>query len=224
MGPQTALVRRRLDDAVLHIRMCDVPRRNALSAQMASELNAAVHDTDGVVSIVLSAEGRHFCAGGDHDEVNRLTQDQMDRYRGDLATLFRRLADSPSPVVVAVQGAAIGGGTEIAVRADFVVADESAIFSLPQVPMGIAVSNGAVRALSARCGTGFARRMLLCGDRIEAAEAYHRGLVDLLVADGKAEVEAAALATTLARAAGAPMARARRELARLVSGPARPSS
>ena len=115
MIPEMALVRCRLDDALICICVYDVPRRNALSAQMASELRTALRETEGAASIVLPADGRHFCASGNHGGLSWLTPDQLQSYRSDLTALFRRPVDSQAPLVVAVQGAAIAGDSELAV-------------------------------------------------------------------------------------------------------------
>jgi enoyl-CoA hydratase/carnithine racemase len=224
MTPDLTLVSLHRERSVLRVCMADERRRNALSVQMTADLRSALSDLEGVAAITLFSTGPHFCAGGDHDEVATLTPEQMRTYQADLGAVFAALGVCPVPVVVAVQGRAIGGGTELAARADFVVAERSAVFALPQIPMGIGVTSGMVRVLAARCGLGFARRMLLRGERITAVEAHERGLVDILVGDGDSRGAAIAIAEELAARSGSAMSRARAALARVVAGsPTRPA-
>jgi len=224
MTPDLTLVSLHRERSMLHVCMADERRRNALSVQMTADLRSALNELGDAAAITLFSKGPHFCAGGDHDEVATLTSEQMRTYQADLGAVFTALGDCPVPVVVAVQGRAIGGGTELAARADFVVAERSAVFALPQIPMGIGVTNGMVRILVARCGLGFARRMLLRGERITAVEAHERGLVDVLVGDGDSRGVAIAIAEELAARSGSAMSRARAALARVVAGsPARPA-
>ncbi|WP_214406116.1 enoyl-CoA hydratase [Pseudonocardia lacus] len=149
-------------------------RRNALDAEHCAGLGAAVAAVldGGAAAIVVTGAGSAFCAGADLDQLHD------DGFRDALNTALRTIADAPVPTVAAVNGPAIGAGTQLAVACDLRVADPRAVFAVPTARLGLAVDPWTVRRLAQLAGGGTARALLLACDRVDAALAHARGLVD----------------------------------------------
>jgi enoyl-CoA hydratase/carnithine racemase len=194
------------------LRLSDPGRKNALGPAMVSRLRQALSGADGK-AIVLSGEGRHFCAGGDHAELHGLDQRAGAEFICDLTGLLADLAMSPVPVISAVHGAVVGGGVELILQTDFVVASEDAWFWLPQVSLGGRVGAATYRALLARTTTPWTRRFVLLGPRVSAAEALTAGLVDQVVPRADLESVASDTADTLAAQPEHALRRARAAIA-----------
>jgi enoyl-CoA hydratase len=152
------------------------PRRNALDAEHCRALAAAVRELvdGGARAIVVTGAGTAFCAGADLTEVHG------EGFREALADAVAAITTAPVPVVAAVNGPAIGAGTQLAIACDLRVADEGAVFAVPTARLGLAVDPWTVRRLAQLAGGGTARALLLTGERIDAARAHVRGLVDRL--------------------------------------------
>lgn len=163
-------------------------------------------DTD-IRVILLHAQGRMFSAGGSLSYLKALSQDGDLRRRTlrEGQELFTRLSTMPVPVVAAVQGHAIGVGATIATSCDVVVAWKDAKFGDPHVPIGLVAGDGGALSWSAAAGATRAKRALLTGDPISAADAYRFGLVTDLV-DTPEEAYPAALAIAERIAALPPLA------------------
>jgi len=194
------------------VSLCDRAPGNRLSPALVRELIDALGRARGN-AIVLAAEGKNFCTGGDHHALEGLSPLETRSYLNDLTTLFTGLATGPVPLVAAVQGAAIGGGVELVLPADFVVASEDATFHLPQVGLGIRIGDYSHRAILARCDLSFVRRMVLACDRVPASEAAQHGLVDRIVPRDNLAVVAGALAEQLANQPEKALRRARASIA-----------
>ncbi len=175
---------------------------NAISTALARSLAAACAEiaTDRAVrAVVLSAAGeRAFCVGADLKERNTFTDDDLRAQRPVFRAAFGSVLALPQPVVAAVQGFALGGGTELALSCDVVVADDTAVFGLPEVTVGLVPGGGGTQLLTRRIGTGRAAEMILTGRRVSAAEAQELGLVDRLVPSGTARDAALELAAAIA--------------------------
>ncbi len=159
--------------------------RNAFDEVMIAELKevlgdlAGIPDPEKVRLLLLTGDGPVFSAGADLNYMKRLAESgeskSLDDARG-MAQLFYALAAFPTPVICAVRGAAIGGGLGLAVCADFVLAEDKAIFATTEVRLGIVpgvISPYVVRKI----GAGVASPLLLSGRRIKAPEAREIGLV-----------------------------------------------
>lgn len=179
------------------LRICRPGAGNSLSRETAEELSAAV-DTlaaDPPTGVVVAAEGeRFFCTGGDLDDYRALA----DRAAA-LAVSLRmqdilgRLRALPCLVVCAVEGAAIGGGCEVALACDLRVAGAQATFALPQARLGVVPGWGGAAWLVEAVGRGRAVELLVTCRTVEAEEARAIGLVDEVVPAGQAEVAARAV-------------------------------
>lgn len=160
--------------AVTELRIARQERRNALDTAHCRDLHAALDAAvaDGARVVVLGGEGTAFCSGADLDTVGDAG------FLDALYALLRRVVAVPVPVIAAVQGPAIGAGTQLAIAADLRVAAEPAVFGLPTAALGLAVDPWTVRRLALLAGGGPARRMLLACERLDHAQAVAHGLVD----------------------------------------------
>lgn len=172
---------------------------NALNLALRRALAAAFTrlDADGDVrAIVIAGGARAFCAGADLNEYVDATPceimaRQMDR-------LWGAVAGCRKPVVAAVRGHALGGGCELAMHADIVVAGEGARFGQPEVKIGIMPGGGATQRLVQALGKFAAMNILLRGEPFSAAQAHAMGLASELVPDEQVEPRALQIASELA--------------------------
>jgi len=150
-------------------------------------------------AVVLSAAGdRAFCVGADLRERHLMTDAQWLAQRAVFRTAFGELLGLPQPVIAAVHGYALGGGCELALNCDLVVADETAQFGLPEASAGLVPGCGGTQLSMRRLGVGRAADLLLTGRRVKAAEAERMGLADRLVPAGAADAAALEIAGTIA--------------------------
>ncbi len=175
---------------------------NALSTAMLVRLAqtcAELAPDPGVRAVVLTATGdRAFCVGADLKERRLMTDTQWLAQRTVFRTAFGELLRLPQPVIAAVHGFALGGGCELALNCDLVVADETAEFGLPETTVGLVPGCGGTQLSMRRLGVGRAADLVLTGRRVEAAEAQRIGLADRLVPAGTADAAALELAGIIA--------------------------
>ena len=157
--------------AVLTLDRAD--KRNALDVPLCDRLRDAVRAavTDGARVLVLTGAGTSFCAGADLDAAYSAG------FRDALYGMLHAVADAPVPVIAAVNGPAIGGGTQLAIAADLRVAAPGAVFAVPTVKLGLAVDPWTIRRLAHLAGHSAARELLLAGTQLDAAAAQACGLV-----------------------------------------------
>jgi enoyl-CoA hydratase/carnithine racemase len=174
---------------------------NAISTELALDLAAAVEPLGvdpGIGAVVLTAAGRAFCVGADLKQRAGFDDHgwfvQREAFRRGFAAVRR----CPLPTVAAVAGFALGGGTELAISCDLVVAGEDATFGLPEVRLGLVPAGGGTQLLVRRVGRSAARDLVLTGRRVGAAEALELGLADRVVPGGKVLATATALAAEMA--------------------------
>ncbi|WP_370246560.1 enoyl-CoA hydratase [Nocardioides sp.] len=172
-GP-TGLVGRRRDGDVELLTLRRADRRNALNTALCTELAAAAQDAvdTGARVLVITGDGSAFCAGADLDGV------YGDEFLTALYGMLHGLTRLPVPIVAAVNGPAIGAGTQLALACDLRVADERARFAVPTPRNGMAVDAWTIRTLAAILGGGPARRLLLAAEEVDRTEALAHGLVD----------------------------------------------
>src|SRR4051812_38454707 len=175
---------------------------NAISTALATELATVAADVardDGVRAGVLTADGdRAFCVGADLKERNAMSDDDFRAQRIVFRAAFGGVLGLPQPTVAAVHGFALGGGCELALSCDIVVADESAVLGLPEVTIGLVPGGGGTQLALRRLGAGRAADVVLTGRRIPAGEAHALGLLDRLVPAGSARAAALELAQQIA--------------------------
>jgi enoyl-CoA hydratase len=148
--------------------------RNALNIAVCDALRVEVAEAvaDGARALVLTGSGSSFCSGADFGEV--YTGD----FRASLYAMLRAVIEAPVPVVAAVNGPAIGGGTQLAIAADLRVAAPGAVFAIPTAKLGLAVDPWTIRRLAQLAGEGRARALLLVCDDLDAGGALACGLAD----------------------------------------------
>jgi enoyl-CoA hydratase/carnithine racemase len=182
--------------------MLDRPPVNALSTPLARALAATCAEVaaePSVRAVVLSgAPGRAFCAGADLKERAGMTDAEIAAQRPLVRALFGGVLALPQPVVAAVHGFALGGGCELALSCDLIVADETAVFGLPEVTVGLVPGGGGTQLASRRLGAGRAADLVLTGRKIAIDEAERIGLVDRRVPAGHAPSAALELAQQIA--------------------------
>jgi enoyl-CoA hydratase/carnithine racemase len=175
---------------------------NAVSTAMAraiGEACAALAGDRGVSAVVLSStHERAFCVGADLKERNSSTEADLARQRPYARAAYTGVLELPMPTVAAVHGFALGGGYELALACDVIVADATAVVGLPEVTVGVIPGGGGTQLLPRRVGSARAAELIFTGRRVSAAEALGLGLVDVVAEEGADRTEALALAGRIA--------------------------
>jgi len=193
---------RQVADHVVELVLDRPQALNAVSTAMARDLVAATSSlaasrrTRAVV--VSSSAERAFCVGADLKERNGISDAELVAQRSTTGAAYRGVLDLPMPVVAAVHGFALGGGFEIALSCDLVVADETAVVGLPEVSVGVIPGGGGTQLLTRRVGWSRAADLVFTARRLTAAQALAHGCVDRVVPAGQARQQAIALAGAIA--------------------------
>jgi 2-(1,2-epoxy-1,2-dihydrophenyl)acetyl-CoA isomerase len=213
---ETILAEHRGDVLLLTLNRPD--RLNAITLQMAAELETALSTSPAVRAIVITGAGRAFCAGVDLQM--RSQQATHDGGEGTFLALSRhyhplmlRLAELSIPVVAAVKGPAAGIGCMLALAADFVIAARSAYFLQAYVNIGLIPDGGASFTLTRLVGRARATEAMMLGEKISAEKAADWGMVYKLAEDSVLMDEAFALAKRLAEGPTAALGLIRRNIA-----------
>jgi enoyl-CoA hydratase/carnithine racemase len=167
----------------------------AVKAQIESALAALIDDA-AVSVIVLTGAGRAFVAGTDIAEMQGMSSSDHARLKTD--AVFHALRNCPKPLIAAVEGYALGGGCELALACDMIVAGAGAKLGQPEIRVGIMPGAGGTQLLLRTVGKYQAMLMLLTGNHIAAPDALTMGLVSEVVQDGEALSRAIAIARTIA--------------------------
>jgi enoyl-CoA hydratase len=175
-----------IDGPVARIAINRPDKRNALNAVVRRELVAALDrlraDEQVRVVILTGAGDKAFVAGADIAEfAQRTPLEQREAMQG--RRVFDELAGFPKPTIAMINGAALGGGCELALACDVRVAARSARLGQPEVRLGLIPGGGGTQRLPRLVGAGRALRLILTGDLIDAEEAYRIGLIDILAED-----------------------------------------
>lgn len=172
---------------------------NALNAQLIGELNHALDalesDRD-IGCIVLTGSTKAFAAGADIKEMAELTYPQI--YLDDLFSDSDRVANRRKPIIAAVSGFALGGGCELALMCDFILAADNAKFGQPEIKLGVLPGMGGTQRLTRAVGKAKAMEMCLTGRMIDAEEAERSGLVARIVPQAQLLEEAMKVAESIA--------------------------
>ncbi|WP_405938509.1 enoyl-CoA hydratase-related protein [Streptomyces sp. NBC_00726] len=175
---------------------------NAVSTDMARSIAAACDalaaDRDVRVTVLTSSHERAFCVGADLKERNSFSDADLVRQRPTARAAYTGVLDLPMPTIAAVHGFALGGGFELALSCDLIVADPTALVGLPEVSVGVIPGGGGTQLLPRRVGAARAAELIFSARRVYGPEARELGLVDELVAEGEDRAEALALAGRIA--------------------------
>lgn len=172
---------------------------NALNAQLIDELNYALsefqEDTT-VGCVIIAGSDKAFAAGADIREMK--DKSFTDVYLGNFLSAWDRVSEFRKPMIAAVSGYCLGGGCELALMCDFIIAAETAKFGLPEITLGIIPGSGGTQRLARSIGKAKAMEMILTGRLMEAAEAESCGLVSRIVAPERLLDEAVVTAAKIA--------------------------
>jgi enoyl-CoA hydratase len=198
MDYQNILVRR--DGAVAIVTLNRPKALNALNSELLAELVAALEGFDAdadVRAIVLTGSERAFAAGADIKEM--APQSYMDMFKTNFfAGAADRIAAIRKPIIAAVAGYALGGGCELAMLCDFIIAADTAKFGQPEITLGVMPGIGGTQRLTRFVGKSKAMEMCLTGRNMDAAEAERAGLVSRVVPAAELLTEAVKAAQKIA--------------------------
>ena len=192
----------RLDSGDVSTITIDRPdRMNALNAEVLDDLNGALDDAESAGTRVLVIRGageKAFVAGADIGAMAEMSSEEAYAIASRGHRTMDRVASFPAPTIAAINGYALGGGLELALACDLRVASERAVLGQPETDLGIMPGWGGTQRLPGIVGEETARRMIYFGERIDAQDAYDRGLVGDLVAHDELDEFVADLAADLA--------------------------
>ena len=197
MTTETIIVERR--GRVGIVRLNRPQALNALNATLRNELLGAVEafDADADVGcILITGSDKAFAAGADIKEM--ADKSYIDIFRADYAADYERLTRVRKPVIAAVAGFALGGGCELAMMCDFIIAADNAKFGQPEIKLGIIPGIGGTQRLTRAVGKAKAMDLILTGRMMDAAEAERSGLVARVVPAASLMEEAIKIAETIA--------------------------
>jgi enoyl-CoA hydratase len=186
-------------EGVALIRINRPDARNALNMEvrrLIAQHLTEMGDDDTVRCIILTGNEKSFAAGADIKEMAGAGTIEM-MARG-THKLWRSIAACPKPVIAAVNGFALGGGCELAMTCDIIIAGESAKFGQPEVKIGIIPGGGGTQRLTRAAGKYKALRYILTGDLFGAKEAFDMGLASEIVPDTEVEKRAVEMAQQIA--------------------------
>ena len=172
---------------------------NALNAQVNADLTAAIDAFEAdpkIACVILTGSEKAFAAGADIKEM--AGRSHMDVYMGDFAAGWDRVARMRKPVIAAVAGFALGGGCELAMQCDFIIAADNAKFGQPEIKLGVIPGIGGTQRLTRAVGKAKAMDLNLTGRMMDAAEAERCGLVARVVPAPSLMDEAMKAAETVA--------------------------
>jgi enoyl-CoA hydratase len=207
------VIRTEVGDGVATVTICRPEKLNALDPTIVAELIEAFRTLDARAAI-LTGEGKAFVAGADIAAMAEMSSAEAKRFADAGHRLGATIEEAAFPVIAAVNGFALGGGCELALACDFIVASERAKFGQPEVKLGVIPGFGGTQRLARRVGLGHARRLCYTGDVITADEAKTIGLVTAVVPADELMKEARAIATRIAAQGPLAVAAAKRVMLR----------
>ena len=186
-------------DAVGLIRLNRPDALNALNSDLIDELNhamSAFSADENIGCMVITGSDKAFAAGADIKQMQSLSY--MDAYLNDFLTSWDRVAEQRKPVIAAVAGYALGGGCELAMMCDFILAADNARFGQPEINLGVSPGAGGTQRLTRFVGKSKAMEMCLTARMMDAEEAERAGLVSRIVPLAELVDEAVAVGNKIA--------------------------
>src|ERR1700680_2466060 len=180
----------------------DNPPLNLVTLAMTRELDALVSrlaaDPDVRVMVLTGSGEKAFCAGSDIKEFPQVSDAVVSKKLARENAAYSRVAEFPKPTIAALNGLAFGGGLELAVCCDLIVAEEGVRVALPEINLGVFPGSGAPVRVTRRIGEGRAKEMMYFGEPVPVETALAWGLVNRVVPAGEAREGGLARARTLA--------------------------
>ena len=168
---------------------------NALNSDVLDAVHQAVVGLTGDVgAIVVTGAGKAFVAGADIAEMVDLSPEEAAAFSRRGQAAFQALQDFPGPTIAAVNGFALGGGLELALACDILIAGERAKLGLPETTLGVIPGFGGTQRLPRRVGPGIAKKLMFTGQMVDADEALRIGLADAVAEDALEAAQAIARA------------------------------
>lgn len=175
---------------------------NAINTELLNEFSDALDDiatNEAIRVLILTGKGeKAFVAGADITELAKLNALQAKNFSAKGHQTINKLQNLPIPVIAAVNGYALGGGSEIALASDFIYASENAVFGLPEITLGVIPGFGGTQRLTRLIGLNRAKEMIFTGNMIKADEARSMGLVNQVCPPDKLMQAVAKIAQTIA--------------------------
>jgi enoyl-CoA hydratase len=181
-GPMSLLLTALDGDGIATLTVNRPEALNALNGDLLDALLGAVRELRGKAkAIVVTGAGKAFVAGADIAQMQALGPKEAEAFARRGQAIGQALADFPGPVIAAVNGYALGGGLELAMACDILLASEKAVVGQPEVKLGVVPGFGGSQRLPRRVGPGAAKWLLMTGESVKADEALRMGLVDHVV-------------------------------------------
>lgn len=199
MQPEFIIIHQQVAPHVAHIQLNRPKELNALNLQLMGELRDALKmldADDSVRVIVISGNEKAFAAGADIKQM--AGKSAMDMYNTDQFTTWDTIKKTKKPLIAAVSGFALGGGCELVMLCDMIIASETAQFGQPEIKIGVMPGAGGTQRLTRAVGKALAMEMVLTGRFITADEAWRAGLINRVVPEGRHLQEAVRLAQEVA--------------------------
>jgi len=189
-----------------HVAVVTLTRPDALNAisgqvadQLAGEFVAAAADPGAWVVVLAAAGEKAFCVGADLKERRDLDDRGWMRNRVLMRGMFEAVRSAPQPTIASVFGYALGGGFELALSCDLIVASDDTILGLPEVGVGLVPGGGGTQLLARRVGPARAKHLVFTGRRLHPEEAHEMGVVARVVPRGELEAATLELAQDICR-------------------------
>jgi enoyl-CoA hydratase/carnithine racemase len=191
-------------DGIATVRLQRPEALNAISGEMATavagEFRRVAADRDVRVAVLAAAGERAFCVGADLKERGRLDREGWLDNRERIRDMFASLRDTAVPTIASVFGYALGGGFELALSCDLLVAADDVVFGLPEATVGIVPGGGGTQLLARRCGLARAKELIFTGRRLPVEQALEWGIANRVVARNELADATADLAAQILRA------------------------
>jgi len=175
---------------------------NALNKQTLEELGQALNEAsvlEEIRCLIITGEGeKAFVGGADISQMAIMSPEEAKAFSALGSAVFSKIELLHFPVIAAVNGYALGGGCELAMACDIIVASEKAVFAQPEVGLGVIPGFGGTQRLALRVGIGRAKKMIFTGEYIKAPQAYEIGLADQLATPENLMTDTLALAEKIA--------------------------
>jgi enoyl-CoA hydratase len=195
---QSVIVHDDAGSGIVHLELNRPTKRNAFDLSMIRTLNHAIDSRSRDTRVVVISGGAFFCAGADIAVYGQRDLGAIAELTRAAGVLVETISTAPIPVVVALEGMALGGGFELVLAADIVIAGASAKVGLPEVALGLIPGWGGTQRLAAQVGSRRAKELIMLQKRLTAREAHSLGLVNEVVPDGESLDRALTLAGQLA--------------------------